>query len=146
MWFLVIIIFKTHWKKTQTLTEIFQTALPYQLHNVGFNTLFANIITNYSSIEFGVFTSVVMKSSVFWDITLCSPLKGNGCFWGTCPFNLQGWRISQAWNQFHKIELFSCSSIQLHLQHLGLCRELIPHRIFRFLCRTILSLIPRFKH
>jgi hypothetical protein len=42
---------------------------------------------------------VVMKSSTFWDITPCSPLKVNWRFWGTCCFHLQGRRVSQARNQ-----------------------------------------------
>jgi hypothetical protein len=31
-----------------------------------------------------VITTVVLKSSVFWDITPCSPLKVNRCFGGAC--------------------------------------------------------------
>jgi hypothetical protein len=37
-----------------------------------------------------------MKSSIFWDITLCSPLKAKWCFGGTCHLHLEGWRINQA--------------------------------------------------
>jgi hypothetical protein len=46
-------------------------------------------------IGFEVLTAVVMKSSIFWVITPCSPLKVNRRFEGTCPFYLQGRRISQ---------------------------------------------------
>jgi hypothetical protein len=42
-----------------------------------------------------VLTAVVMKTSVFWDITPCSPLKVNGRFGGTYRLHLQG-RISRA--------------------------------------------------
>jgi hypothetical protein len=49
-------------------------------------------------IEFEVLTAMVMKSSIFWDITPCSPLKVN-CFRETCHLQLQGWRISQARDQ-----------------------------------------------
>jgi hypothetical protein len=42
---------------------------------------------------------VVMKSSVFYDVTLCSPLKFNQCFGETCCLHLHGWKISQAKNQ-----------------------------------------------
>jgi hypothetical protein len=52
-----------------------------------------------SNVGFEVLTTVVMKSSVFWDITLCSLLKVNHCFRQTCHLHLQGWRISQARNQ-----------------------------------------------
>jgi hypothetical protein len=37
-----------------------------------------------------------MKSSVFWDITQCSPLKVHRRFGGTCHLHLQGQIISQA--------------------------------------------------
>jgi hypothetical protein len=40
-----------------------------------------------------------MKSSTFRTITLCSPLKVNRYFGGTCSLHLQGQRISQARNQ-----------------------------------------------
>jgi hypothetical protein len=40
-----------------------------------------------------------MKSSIFWDITPCSPLKVNRSFGETCRLHLQGGRISQANNQ-----------------------------------------------
>jgi uncharacterized protein YhhL (DUF1145 family) len=33
---------------------------------------------------------------VFWDIMPCSPLNINWCFWGTCHFQLQSWRVSKA--------------------------------------------------
>jgi hypothetical protein len=38
---------------------------------------------------FVVLTAVVMKSSIFWDITLCSPLKVNRHFGGTYRLHLQ---------------------------------------------------------
>jgi hypothetical protein len=34
-------------------------------------------------VEFNVLTAVVMKSTVFWDMTPCSPLKVNRRFGGT---------------------------------------------------------------
>jgi hypothetical protein len=36
-----------------------------------------------------------MKSSIFWNITPCSPLKDNRRFGGACHFHLQCRRISQ---------------------------------------------------
>jgi hypothetical protein len=50
-------------------------------------------------VGFEVLTAVVMKSSVFWDLMPCSPLKVNQSFSGTCRHHLQGWRISQVRNQ-----------------------------------------------
>jgi hypothetical protein len=40
-------------------------------------------------------TEVVIKSVVFWDITLCSPLKVNGRFGGICRLNMQGRKITE---------------------------------------------------
>jgi hypothetical protein len=50
-------------------------------------------------VRFDVLTAVVIKSSVFWDITLCSPLKFNRRFGGTCRLHFHSRRISQARNQ-----------------------------------------------
>jgi hypothetical protein len=50
-------------------------------------------------VGFEVLTAVVMKSTIFWDITPCSPLKFNRRFGGTYRLHLQGRRISQAINQ-----------------------------------------------
>jgi hypothetical protein len=41
-------------------------------------------------VGFEVFTAVVMKSSIFWDIMPCSPLSVRRCFGGTYRLNLQG--------------------------------------------------------
>jgi hypothetical protein len=49
--------------------------------------------------RFDVLTTVVMKSSIFWDIMSCSPLKVNRRFGGTCRLHFQGLRIIQARNQ-----------------------------------------------
>jgi hypothetical protein len=40
-----------------------------------------------------------MKSSIFWDITSCSPLEVNRHFGGIHRHHLQGRRISRAKNQ-----------------------------------------------
>jgi hypothetical protein len=50
-------------------------------------------------VGFGILTAVVLNSSIFWDITTCSPVKVNWLFRGTCRLHLQGRRISQARNQ-----------------------------------------------
>jgi hypothetical protein len=46
--------------------------------------------------RFEVPTAVEMKSSIFWDITACGPLKVNECIRGTCLLDLLDRRISQA--------------------------------------------------
>jgi hypothetical protein len=54
----------------------------------GSSTAAKNILMNYTGIK--VPTLVVMKSSVFWDITPCSPLKVNRHFRGTYCLHHQG--------------------------------------------------------
>jgi hypothetical protein len=57
-------------------------------------------------LRFEVLTAIVMKSSIFWDITPCSPLKVNRSFRGKCRFHFQN--RSQARNERErrwKIEL-----------------------------------------
>jgi hypothetical protein len=51
------------------------------------------------NVGFEALSAVIMKSSVFWDITPYSPLKANRRFGGTCRLQLQGQGISQARNQ-----------------------------------------------
>jgi hypothetical protein len=55
--------------------------------------------TNLSIVEFEVLTAVVMKSTIFWDITQCSPLRVKRRFGGTYRLQLQGRKISRARNQ-----------------------------------------------
>jgi hypothetical protein len=54
-------------------------------------------IMNYK--DFEVITAVVMKSSVFWDIPPCSPLKVDRRFGGTYRLYHQGRRMNQARNR-----------------------------------------------
>jgi hypothetical protein len=57
--------------------------------------MFQTGIQVYSyEVGFEVLTEVVMKCSVFWDITPCSPLKVKQLFGGTYHLHLQGRRIS----------------------------------------------------
>jgi hypothetical protein len=50
-------------------------------------------------VGFEVLTAVVMKSTIFWDITSCSPLYFKRCFGGTYSQQLNGGRISRAINK-----------------------------------------------
>jgi hypothetical protein len=52
----------------------------------------------YICLGFEVFTAVVMKSTIFWDITRCSLLNANRRFRGTYCLHLQCRRISHARN------------------------------------------------
>jgi hypothetical protein len=69
---------------------------------------------------------MVMKSSVFWDITPCSPLKINRLLGGTRSLHLQSWRISQVRNQreagskqksWKKMEAKRSSETSVDFQH-----------------------------
>jgi hypothetical protein len=51
---------------------------------------------SYLVIGFEVLIPVVLKRSIFWNITPCSPLKVNRCFGGTCLLHLQGRRLNEA--------------------------------------------------
>jgi hypothetical protein len=55
------------------------------------------LLKKTENIEFEVFTAVVMKSIIFWDMTPCSPLGFDGRFGGTYRLHLQGRR-----NRFSK--------------------------------------------
>jgi hypothetical protein len=48
-----------------------------------------NIKMNLRQIQYEVLIAVVMKSSIFWDLTQCSPLKFNRRFGGTCRLHFR---------------------------------------------------------
>lgn len=54
---------------------------------------------NMYDICFEVLSAVIINSSVFWDIILCSPVKVNRRFDVTYRPNLQGRWVSQGWDQ-----------------------------------------------
>jgi hypothetical protein len=70
-----------------------------------------------------------MRSSIFWDITLYSPLRANRRFGGTCHLNLQGPRKCQARNQ-HESMWQANSACSLHsswlLEFQRTTRHIIP--------------------
>jgi hypothetical protein len=57
-----------------------------------------------NSFGFEILTAVSMESSVFWDITQCSPAKVNRRFWGIYRFHIQGRIVKQA----KKKQLYVC--------------------------------------
>jgi hypothetical protein len=46
------------------------------------------LVSNSGFLGFEVLRTVIMNSFIFWDITLCSPLKANRRFGGTAPCRL----------------------------------------------------------
>jgi hypothetical protein len=53
----------------------------------------------YKHVGFEVLTAVVMKISIFWNITSCSPSKANRRLGRTCRLHLQGGRIRRSRTQ-----------------------------------------------
>jgi hypothetical protein len=81
---------------------------------------------------FEVLAAMVMKSHIFWDILLCSPLKVNWYFWGTCCLYLQGQRISQARHQYEagsKQRSASDTGIYSHHHNLSILTLLSNHAL-----------------
>jgi hypothetical protein len=80
MYFKFLISSEIKTKGDRIRNEIFQeqVEIQYLLTDVGFEVL----------------TAVIMKSTIFCDITLCSPLNDNQRFGGTYRLHLQGRRIS----------------------------------------------------
>jgi hypothetical protein len=94
-------------------------------------------------------TTHIMKSSIFWDMTLCSPLKVNWCFRGTHRFHLQGQRIFWARYQHESrlclapaSSLASCSaySSTLKMEVICFCKTLVDFQ------RTTKRFIPKDSH
>jgi hypothetical protein len=65
-------------------------------------------------VESEVLTVVGMKNSIFWDITLCSPVKINRRFGGTDRLHPQGRSVSQARNYPGDSGYFSEMSVNFH--------------------------------
>jgi hypothetical protein len=79
-------------------------------------------------VGFDVLTAVVMKSTIFLDITPCSPLKVNRRFAGTYRLHLQGRGISRERNQHERrwqaepaSTLISCSAYSSTLKMEAIC-------------------------
>jgi hypothetical protein len=77
---------------------------------------------------FEVFTAVVMKSIIFWDMTPCSPLSVNRRFRGTYRLHLQGRRNkfskkpASKQNACHLLSLwFHAEFISLSLKMKAIC-------------------------
>jgi hypothetical protein len=78
------------------------------------------ILIMYRYAGFQFLTTVVIKSSVFWDVTPRSPLKVKRRFGGTHPLHLKGRRIRQARHQresssaCQKMEIVSSSETSVN--------------------------------
>jgi hypothetical protein len=96
-------------------------------------------------VGFEVLTAVVMKSSVFSDITLCGPLKVNRHFGGTCCFPLQGRRIPQARNQHEAVSKHSQSTSKVYSCY-ALCFWISRNQHTVTTSAILYSLISAIKH
>jgi hypothetical protein len=72
--------------------------------------------SNTSVLGFEILTAVVMKSTLLWDTTPCSPMKVNRRFGGTCRLHLQGRIVSQTRNQ-----RATCLQVGFLLRCLAVC-------------------------
>jgi hypothetical protein len=61
--------------------------------------------------RFEILTAAVMKSTIFWNITPCSPLSVNRRFGGTSRLHLQGWK-----NKFSMKPAIYCSGTSVDTQ------------------------------
>jgi hypothetical protein len=82
---------------------------------------------NSSPLWFEVLTAVIMKSTIFWDITPCSPLKVNRCLGGTCRLSFQGRRISHKRNQH---EVGSKQGAEINWATTSVSRTILLHGAF----------------
>jgi hypothetical protein len=82
-------------------------------------------------LRFAILTAVVRKSSIFWDITPCSPLKFNRRSRGTYHFHLQGGRISWARNR-REIRATCFSETSVDFQRRYVLEDITP--CFTFSC------------
>jgi hypothetical protein len=80
----------------------------------------SHILNFLRSVGFEVLTAVVMKKSIFWDITPCSPLQMKWCFRGTCCLHLQDQRISRLFLS-PALTLVSCSTYFSNLKMEATC-------------------------
>jgi hypothetical protein len=77
-------------KHSQILVSVLEFTATFCIRNIEM------VVCEYNrDVEFEILTAVVMKSSIFWDITPCSPLKVNRHFGRTCRIYFKGRRISQ---------------------------------------------------
>jgi hypothetical protein len=93
------------------------TTVKYCSHIAGQDYKFFQILTTYGVdqciVGFEVLTAVVIKSTIFWDITPCSPLGVNRRFGGTSRLHLQHRRTSRARARFcfpPAFAMVSCSA------------------------------------
>jgi hypothetical protein len=109
----------------ETSADFYQTTWHYIPKDRTFHChFFENLTSNLKRklCPFWCTIMVELKSSVFWDIMLRSPLKVNRCFGGTCRLHLQGRRICQA----RRLRLLSCSLLAWLILQLWRWRKHVP--------------------
>jgi hypothetical protein len=87
------------WFQQSVPTATFQLAWRHMSSLYGVTQWTYNGEHTFKYVRFQVLTAVVMKSSIFWDITPSSLLKVNRRFGGTCYLHFQVRRLSRARNQ-----------------------------------------------
>jgi hypothetical protein len=86
------------WKNTWKLWFASPVKLYSEVQETGFINFLCltevHCMTSSFSAGFVALTAVATKSTVFWDVTLCSPLDNYLRFGGTYWLHLQGWDIT----------------------------------------------------
>jgi hypothetical protein len=80
-------------------TDLFFTVFLSMSRQMPHVTFLGNIVCRLHSFPTFMKSITRLKSTIFWDITPCSPLKVNRRFGGTYSLHLQGRRIRRARNQ-----------------------------------------------
>jgi hypothetical protein len=93
---------------------------------------FGHLMKCHENCVIGVSDKDMKKSSIFWDITPCSPLRVNRRFRGICRLHLQGrWKIKQ---ETSMKQVASCYllHIRLILRQWRWRRHVPPKRLMNF--------------
>jgi hypothetical protein len=95
----------------------YSSNLGYQLADSVLTCLFHRPSSRSTCLGFEVFTAVVMKSIIFWDVTPCSLLRYNRRFGGTYRLHLQGPRKFQQEPASKQISNVGCISTDYTASH-----------------------------
>jgi hypothetical protein len=79
------------------------------------NWMGPKLLVNANDVGFEVLTALVMKTSIFWDITSCGPLKVHRRFAVTCRLHIQC-QIDQSRNQSEAGSQHGCLAYSLTLK------------------------------
>jgi hypothetical protein len=103
-----------HRLDSEKLCEVWEDSLSWRFNFIMLYCWELDCVTEFAN-------NCTIKSTIFWDITRCSPLNVNRSFGGTYRLHLQNRRISQARNQRGsrwEAELWEPQTLQPHYYYL----------------------------